>query len=61
MKDYKPYKPYQLADKLGVRVQTIYRWIREGKIPKSSVKKVVVTREITIINFPDEEIKKDAN
>lgn len=46
------YKPYQLAKKLNKRVQTVYRWIREGKIPKSSVLKVKVEREITIIKFP---------
>jgi len=53
MKSYKPYKPYQLAKKLNVEVQTVYRWIREGKIPNSSIKKQQVIKEITIINFPD--------
>ena len=52
-KNMKQYKPYQLAKKIDVSKHTIYRWVREGKIPKSSVRKVKVIKEITIINFPN--------
>ena len=48
------YKPYQLAKKMGVKVQSIYRWIREGKFPSGSIKKVKVIREITVISVPDD-------
>ena len=55
------YKPYQLAKKMNVKIQTIYRWIRENKFPEGSVKKVNIVKEITIISVPDffiEEYKK---
>lgn len=52
------YKPYQLAKELGKSRNTIYRWMREGKIPKTSIKKVKVIKEITVLRFPDELIKK---
>lgn len=35
-------RPYILANKLGVKNQTIYRWIREGKVPKDKFRKVIV-------------------
>ncbi len=38
-------RPYQLAKKKGITVQTVYRWIREGKIPKENVRKVKITVE----------------
>jgi predicted site-specific integrase-resolvase len=36
-------RPYALAKKKGVELQTIYRWIREGKIPSTAWRKVTVT------------------
>ena len=52
------FKPYQLAKELGVKQQTIYRWIREGKFPDSSIKKVKVVKEITIIKLSDDILNK---
>lgn len=52
MKQFSFYKPYELAKKLKVSEQTIYRWIREGKIAKPDVRKVKIEKEITIIKFP---------
>ncbi len=48
----KTYKAYQLAKKLNVSTQTIYRWIRERKIPAASVRKIKVVKEILVIDFP---------
>lgn len=36
-------RPYQFAKKKGVTTQTVYRWIREGKITPPRVRKVTVT------------------
>ena len=37
-------KPYFIAKIKGVTNQTVYRWIREGVIPKEKVSKVTVER-----------------
>lgn len=54
----KTYKPYELSKEMGVEIQTIYRWIREGKIPAGNVQKVNVIKERTIIKMPKEIIDK---
>ena len=42
-------KPYELAKKLGVKNQTIYRWIREGRIPENQYRKVeIVVKRIEL-------------
>ena len=33
-------RPFQFAKHKGVSVQSVYRWIREGKIPKENVRKI---------------------
>jgi len=48
---------YKYAEKIGVPKQTVYRWIRENKIPAHNVKKIslvverLVIDENTIIEF----------
>ena len=41
----KTLRPYQVAKRDGVSVQTVYRWIRERKIPPEKVRKVMVIVE----------------
>ncbi len=41
----KTLRPYEIAKRDGVSVQTVYRWIRERKIPPEKVRKVTVTVE----------------
>ena len=41
----KTLRPYQIAKRDGVSVQTVYRWIRERKIPPEKFRKVTVTVE----------------
>lgn len=43
MSEYIPV--HQYAKEKGITTQTAYRWIREGKLPKESVKKEQVTVE----------------
>lgn len=42
MTDY--LRPYEIAKIKKVSYQTVYRWIREGIIPKNKVKKIKVER-----------------
>lgn len=51
-------RPYQLAKERGVEVQTVYRWIREGKVPPDKVRKVTVTVERFEISADFEPPKK---
>ena len=39
-------RPYEFAKKHGVENQTVYRWIREGKIKAKRIKVVVERFEI---------------
>lgn len=43
-------KPYQLAKIKCVRKQTIYRWIREGRIPKEMVKITEISKSIIMLD-----------
>lgn len=59
-------KPYELAERKNVKLQTVYRWIREGIIPKEkivSVEKTVNRIEIdeSVINNELKEYPKDIN
>ncbi len=46
-------RPYQLAKTLGVKRQSVYRWIRGGKVPADKVKieKVIVKRLVIAADF----------
>lgn len=42
---------WDYAQKIDVPVQTIYRWIRERKIPEDKVKREPVTKEKIFIQY----------
>ena len=37
--------PFQYAKMKNVTVQTVYRWIREGKIPKEAIERKIMKVE----------------
>ncbi len=43
-------KPYELAKLKKVKNQSVYRWIREGKIPTEKIKYKTITKEIILID-----------
>lgn len=50
---------YEFADKKETSVQNVYRWIREGKIPKDKIRVVEVTvKRIEISEDVPMEIRK---
>lgn len=46
---------YKYAQDNGIQIQNVYRHIKEGRIPKESYKKIVVTKEKLVID-PDYKI-----
>lgn len=44
-------KPHSLAKLKNVKVQTVYRWVREGKIPKEKIR--LVKREVFRIEIDE--------